>query len=1460
MSRSDERREDEPIDETREYLGESAPSRSQASDLTRTVPADASESGHRARAEAAEFPDRIGRYEVVREIARGGVGVVLEAHDEDLGRSIALKVLLHCHKDDPRMRERLVDEAQISGQLEHPGVVPVHEIGLLGGDRPFLTMKLVRGRTLADLLDERESPSHDRQRFLDVFAKVCQAVAYAHSRGVVHRDLKPLNLMVGAFGEVQVMDWGLAKVLVSGDRDDGVASVQPEPGSAPTSKEADGASARESHKQIQRPTSVRVSDHARRSMQGSVLGTPAYMAPEQARGELKSLDERCDVFGLGAILCEILTGAPPYDGATVSELLDQARRGDLSRALTRLDACGADPGVIEIARRCLAVEAADRPADGVAVADLIASHLSSLEARARSAELEAAQAKARAASERKARHRGIAIATMLIVAIFVVGFAVRDAELKRREQIRDGEQKLTAALERASLIYDQAQASSSTVPAAWRTVVESVRRAEGLLFEDAAAALVGRVAELKQAAALGLQNAGWLERLEAIRSESEDSYDLDFQSRSYAQLFGEILGGDLIGGEVGVDAAAERLIATGVAPALSRYLDDWARNRQTVSSPDDRSHLVILELAKAADAHPFRTRLRDAVLADDLDQLRQLATAVELESLAIADLDLIATRLLSAGDRELARRIWMLAKARSPSDFWVNVGLAAVELSPPRPRPGEALRWLSAAQTVRPNSGVVVNLMARILRGRGSNLEARRIIEAAVARSPESPTLYSTLSSQLAIDGELDDAERYARRAIELRGDDGDRMMLSDELGSLAMILRIKGETEEAIQLLERALELFPKNDVTLGRLAIVLMQAGRHDEAFAMFRRALAADRSARNLHAYGMALMKTGATADGQTVLAEAVRVAPGNVTYLKDYALMARPAESLEPLVQVLKVEPDNFSLAELLFERVAALKVLDRQRAAAVYAGLGELSSKRAVVVDAVRLMAWCRAPERASLGAALAEAQASFRKDRRFVLLLPRILLAAGEYQEALAVAASWPEGLAAAEAGAVSLPLMTAAASFSDRVPGEAEVQAVAALLGIVAGAEREACLRHFVAHVAMRQRDFEQAITLFAAGLQATTAGLETWYGLREALIERYGEEEGLARLKKFFDQQDVEPTLRANLMRRGADRVSTSVPQNLVPMAGAVVASGPVTLGATPATFGDSRLQHAHSLWQLRAQGAAYLRTPTLLAASNVDLTALELPAGLLLSNTTYRWQVDYFSAGGTVRAQSEETSFRTGDLGYEPVSFDLSGLCNQDVVADPGDSENGAFDTDGALLIADGFNGFESGDERARGLPPDRRVGVHRLAAYDGHNALQLSMDTADSPDLVLDVPRREYVALRFLVSGGNGAAELSVRMEFADGDPAQRKLICDDWFEDPQPRGRLVAGLTPIYDGMDRLSKGALEDANDAALHEYLVKLPADRELVRLVFQPASASFEAPNTRLNLLAVTGMARSR
>ena len=359
---------------------------------------------------SSEVPSREAddKYQLQGEIARGGMGAILKGRDVDLGRSLAIKVLLDAHKDNPQIIQRFVEEAQIGGQLQHPGITPVYELGQFADERPFFTMKLVKGQTLAALLSERKSV-FDRGKLLGIFEQVCQTMAYAHSRGVIHRDLKPANIMVGAFGEVQVMDWGLAKVLGSGGTaDEKKARQQHAAHSVIQTFRSDGSG----------PAMIGTDPaNAGETLAGSVMGTPAYMPPEQARGEVDRLDERCDVFGLGAILCEILTGRPPYFDDNPREVLNLAQQGDLATAFKDLDACRADPELVEITKASLAAKPTQRIRDAKVLAERVSGYLEGVETKLHETELARAKEATRAIEARKRQRVTMALAASILLTI-----------------------------------------------------------------------------------------------------------------------------------------------------------------------------------------------------------------------------------------------------------------------------------------------------------------------------------------------------------------------------------------------------------------------------------------------------------------------------------------------------------------------------------------------------------------------------------------------------------------------------------------------------------------------------------------------------------------------------------------------------------------------------------------------------------------------------------------------------------------------------------------------------------------------------------------------------------------------------------------------------------------------------------------------------------------------------------
>ncbi len=288
------------------------------------------------------------RYREVRELGRGGMGRVAEVRDAWLGRRIARKTLTH---NDAQVRTRFNLEALVTAQLDHPGVPTVYELHTDGQGTPSYTMQLVEGKPLSTLL-KGCSDFSARLRLVPVVARVAQTLAFAHERGVVHRDIKPDNVIVGSHGEVVLLDWGIAKVR-------GLSE-------APVSDAAQAGI-------FPADSDIGLTAH------GSVLGTPAYMAPEQARGEVGSIDERTDVFALGAMLFHVLSGRAPYQGSSVTEVLALARAGqapdidDVARQ--------AAEGLRAVVRKAMQPEAGQRHASAAEFATDLENFLSAVMAQ-----------------------------------------------------------------------------------------------------------------------------------------------------------------------------------------------------------------------------------------------------------------------------------------------------------------------------------------------------------------------------------------------------------------------------------------------------------------------------------------------------------------------------------------------------------------------------------------------------------------------------------------------------------------------------------------------------------------------------------------------------------------------------------------------------------------------------------------------------------------------------------------------------------------------------------------------------------------------------------------------------------------------------------------------------------------------------------------------------------------------
>jgi tetratricopeptide (TPR) repeat protein len=798
------------------------------------------------------------RYVLGDEIARGGMGVIYRATDTALSREVAVKVLQERFAPDSGLARRFADEARIAAQLQHPGIPPVHDLGTLPDGRPFLAMKLIKGQTLEKLLHARTDVSSDRGRFVAIFEQICQAIACAHAHNVIHRDLKPGNVMVGAFGVVQVMDWGLAKVLI----DRPAAAADPQKTAAET-----------------RVVSLRDSDGPF-TKAGSVLGTPAYMPPEQALGAVGKVDRRSDVFGLGGVLAAILTGRAPFAGSAETARVLSAQ-GNLKECFARLDGCGADPELVALCRRCLAPSPADRPADAEDVACAVAALRAAADERARRAELERVRAEADARAQRQKRRAQLAVAVGLLGLVVIGGsgwLALRGQAAARRA---DADAAASVALGRAELLASQAggldprtaQEAAAAV-AVWEQAEAAAAQAEApaaACSAEVAGQVADRAADVRQGLERARRDAALLQGLAAVRTAplemSGGAPDLANKVRLFrSALTAAGLPARLAEAEARPAAvAAIKAERTGVRTALRSAVDLLLHGPPRAGYNADFEFAAWQQAVDRCDDNPFRREVRGKSLQVSMEYIIQFKIPVSplapsraeppvglpdllrlVERAEAEDPPVDAVVLLSKAfeffDASFDARLLRLLEVvrdRRPNDPELLMELAANELSVSRvtrePRAfAEALAGFRACIALRPDDAMAYYYLGALFISQGDYAGAVAACRAAIARNPKLNAARNNMANCLATLGDLDGAIAVLRETLQL---DPSFNMARQNLGKY---LRQKGDLDGAIAEYKEAQRLNPKAAWNHNSLGAAMQLKGDVDGAIAEYKEAL--------------------------------------------------------------------------------------------------------------------------------------------------------------------------------------------------------------------------------------------------------------------------------------------------------------------------------------------------------------------------------------------------------------------------------------------------------------------------------------------------------------------------------------------------------------------------------------------------------------------------------------------
>lgn len=514
------------------------------------------------------------RFQVTGKLGEGSQGIVFRVEDRDCHREVACKVLSYA-TTDPEEISRFIHEAQVTAQLEHPGIVPVHDLGALKDGTVFYSMKRIDGDSLQELLRNRGGKPEHRFGLLELFLKVCQTMAFAHSRGVMHRDIKPRNIMVGSFGEVLVVDWGLAKVINCPDVVRPMASMRSNP-------EGD----------------------AYRTVNGTAVGTPAYMSPEQAAGEVDNLDRRCDIYSLGVILYESLAGVSPYVRGEARKVMHQVSNALWTRLDQRPEGHGLPRALVAIVHRAMAFDRKERYQTVDELADDLRSFIAG---QAVSVYRESTAERLARVINQNRRQIGAGLAVALVAAVIGIGIW---ASLWYQVEVRIAEYRRLAEEKENAGDYVEARAITGRIqdlrPGDAQAMQDIPRLNEGVRrqAEEKMRLAKRREADTKAAEARNLTSIGGIDELTRAGELYMQALGLVPDDQSLKKLYQEVAARQAVAEQERIQAKEKQnlLLSTERLLASATHALSWSKGvAEKRDKADTKRRLLESALATSSD-------------------------------------------------------------------------------------------------------------------------------------------------------------------------------------------------------------------------------------------------------------------------------------------------------------------------------------------------------------------------------------------------------------------------------------------------------------------------------------------------------------------------------------------------------------------------------------------------------------------------------------------------------------------------------------------------------------------------------------------------------------------------------------------------------------------------------------------------------------------------------------------